>query len=322
MRTTDYHVWPSIADASESKAQYNLSVVLTVHTGHPLGRSRIFPGVVESTRCYAHWQGKSTNTAPVAIRCDLEWLTRGISRGIVLTQPCPDHADKTLFFIPVAAVKSRMSALSDTDADKPAFWRLKRRWPGNRNQGVEVRPAVSTAHVDKAAESVALALCLTRDWWQVLAIPHPCEHGEVTLTQARWSEGTALDSTVSFPAIIVSVQHVCALISQDVWARLLGTAPVVAGGQCMCALKCVFALARVCVYLPGGGGLGPDCNDNGEEFKWEKRGRSGTFARRMEEALAPLLFFLFVILPLYLSITNPPLCGSLTRLCLSLKSLC
>lgn len=38
----------------------------------------------------------------------------------------------------------------------------------------------------------------------------------------------------------------------------------------------------------------------------EKRG-SGTFARRMEEALAPLLFFLFVILPLYLSITNPPL---------------
>lgn len=37
-----------------------------------------------------------------------------------------------------------------------------------------------------------------------------------------------------------------------------------------------------------------------------KRG-SGTFARRMEEALAPLLFLLFVILPLYHSITNPPL---------------
>lgn len=42
----------------------------------------------------------------------------------------------------------------------------------------------------------------------------------------------------------------------------------------------------------------------------EKRG-SGTFARRMEEALAPLLVFLFVILPLYLSITNPLLSISL-----------
>lgn len=38
-----------------------------------------------------------------------------------------------------------------------------------------------------------------------------------------------------------------------------------------------------------------------------EKGGSGTFARRMEEALAPLLFFLFVILPLYLSITNPSL---------------
>lgn len=31
----------------------------------------------------------------------------------------------------------------------------------------------------------------------------------------------------------------------------------------------------VCVYLPGGGGLGPDCNDNGEEFKWDKKGDQG-----------------------------------------------
>ena len=29
------------------------------------------------------------------------------------------------------------------------------------------------------------------------------------------------------------------------------------------------------VYLPGCGGLGPDCNDNGEEFKWEKKGDQG-----------------------------------------------
>lgn len=44
-----------------------------------------------------------------------------------------------------------------------------------------------------------------------------------------------------------------------------------------------------------------------------KRG-SGTFARRMEEALAPLLVFLFVIRPLYLSITNPSLPLTLTLL--------
>lgn len=36
-----------------------------------------------------------------------------------------------------------------------------------------------------------------------------------------------------------------------------------------------------------------------------KKGGSGMFAVGMEEALAPLLFFLFVILLRYLSITNP-----------------
>lgn len=41
----------------------------------------------------------------------------------------------------------------------------------------------------------------------------------------------------------------------------------------------------------------------------EKRG-SGTFARRMEEALAPLLFFLFVFLPLSLYYKSFTLCLS------------
>ncbi len=48
---------------------------------------------------------------------------------------------------------------------------------------------------------------------------------------------------------------------------------VAVGGQCMCALMSVCVC--VCVYLPGSGGLGLDCNDNGEEFKWEKKRDQG-----------------------------------------------
>lgn len=186
-------------------------------------------------------------------------------------------------------------------------------------QELELRLAISTIHVDKAGVSAALACPALCCWQDTGCLVTSCllfhthvSMARVTLTSAVWG-----NLSLSFQQTLWACACVCPLIgiSKDVWARLPGMALVSAGGQCVCALMSMSVCVCVCVRLPGGGGLGLDCNDNGEEFKWEKKWGSGTFARRMEEALAPLLFFLFVILPLYLSITNPSLSVSLTLGC-------
>lgn len=142
-------------------------------------------------------------------------------------------------------------------------------------QGIKL--AIPAIHGDKAWMCTALA-CLPLCCWHdtgclvtsCLLFPTHVSMAGVTQTSAVWR-----NLSLSFLQTLSVCVRPLIGINKYVWARLPGTVLRADGGQCMWALMSMSVSVRLCVCLPGSGGLGLDCNDNREEFKWEKKGDQG-----------------------------------------------
>lgn len=129
-------------------------------------------------------------------------------------------------------------------------------------------------------QASAAPACPVSSWWldtECLVTSCLLFHTHVSMARVMLTSAVRGNLSLSFQQTLWVCTCVCPLIgiSKDVWARLPRMALVATGGQCMCTRMSMHVCECVCVYFPGGGGLGPDCNDNGEEFKWEKKRDQG-----------------------------------------------